>query len=136
MNVLILDDDIFNRRILCHALCLDGWNAMAFDENADVLGLIRQLDIGVLITDYDLKPMLTGLDVIETIRKAGISIPALILSGNVHRIDRHRAKRLNVSAIVEKPASFGALRKILSESVIAGRQLDDETPNADNFGTA
>jgi CheY-like chemotaxis protein len=116
MKVLLVDDEPMVRRVLAYALSLDGWEVFAHDQYADCPALIREHSIDVLLSDYSMD-QITGLDLIENLRNAGIEIPALILSANIYAIDRTRAKRLGVCEILSKPLNVKQLSRTLTQAV-------------------
>ena len=107
------------RLALGYALSVAGWEVFDRDQHADFPGLIREHDIDVVITDYRMGKV-TGLDLIEMMREAGLGIPALILSGNVYVIDRNRAKLLGVLEILTKPPNLKQLLRTLVNAVAGG----------------
>jgi DNA-binding NtrC family response regulator len=119
MKVLIIDDEPLVRTTLGYALSVAGWEVFDRDQHADFPGLIREHGIDVVITDYRMEKV-TGLDLIELMREAGLGIPALILSGNVNVIDRSRAKRLGVLEILSKPPNLKQLLRTLVNAVAVG----------------
>jgi DNA-binding NarL/FixJ family response regulator len=116
MKILIIDDEPGFRVCLAHALSASGWKVFDYDEHADFPALIREHDIDILVSDYRMAQV-TGLDLIENLRNAGIEIPALILSGSLHAVDSERAKRLGVKAMLQKPPKMTELRCALIEAV-------------------
>jgi DNA-binding NtrC family response regulator len=119
MKVLIIDDEPLVRATLGYALSAAGWEVFEHDQHADFPGLIREHGIDVVITDYRMGKV-TGLDLIEMMREAGLGIPALILSGNVYVIDRNRAKLLGVLEILTKPPNLKQLLRTLARAVAGG----------------
>jgi len=124
MKVLIIDDEPMVRLALGYALSVAGWEVFDHDQHADFPALIRQHGIDVVISDFKMAKF-SGLDLIETIRDAGIEIPILMLSANPYAIDRERAKRLRVFKIMEKPPDLRRLSKDLEEAVAAGSKSRD-----------
>jgi DNA-binding NtrC family response regulator len=116
MKVLLVDDELLVRRVLAYALSLDGWEVFAHDQYADCAALIREHSIDVLVSDYRMD-QITGLDLIENLRNAGIEIPVLILSANIYAIDSKRAKRLGVCEILSKPLNVKELSRKLTQAV-------------------
>ena len=119
MKVLIVDDEPLVRTVLGYALSRDGWEVFAHDQYADCPALIREHGIDVLVSDYGMA-QITGLDLIENVRNAGIEIPALILSANLYAVDGGRAKRLGVCGMVAKPPNLKQLNRTLIEAVAIG----------------
>ncbi len=104
------------RLCLAHALSASGWEVFDHDEHADFPALIQEHDVDILVSDYRMG-QITGLDLIENLRNAGIEIPALILSGSLYAIDSERAKRLGVRAMLQKPPKMTELSNALFEAV-------------------
>ena len=119
MKVLIVDDEPLVRCVLGYALSREGWEVFDHDQFADCPALIREHGIDALISDYRM-PGITGLDLIENLRNAGIDIPVFILSGNVYAIDRERAKLLGVREILAKPPNLKVLSRTLMRAVGKG----------------
>jgi len=112
------------RLALGYALSVAGWEVFDHDQYADCPGLIRQHSIEAVISDFRMEGI-SGLDLIENIRNAGIEIPILILSANPYAIDKERAKRLRVYEIVEKPPNIQRLCNTLEEAVAAGSKSEN-----------
>jgi len=120
MKVLIIDDEPMVRLSLGYALSLAGWEVFDHDQHADCPALIRAHGIEVLICDFHMAGI-SGLDLIEIIRRTRIEIPILILTANPYAVDRERARQLRVCAIVEKPPNLRRLCNMLEKAVAAGK---------------
>ena len=99
LKVLLVDDEDAVRCSLAYFISARGWQPFACDHHADVVALVREHHIDVALFDYRM-PRKTGLDMIENLREAGLTTPAVILSANTYSIDRDRAKRLEVFSIM------------------------------------
>ena len=121
LKVLLVDDEDAVRWSLAYFISARGWQPFAHDHQADVVALVRKHAIDVALFDYRM-PSVTGLDLIENLRDAGLRTPVVILSGNTYAIDRDRAKRLEVFHIMEKPPDLKKLTRVLVEAVASSRQ--------------
>jgi len=117
MKVLIVDDEPLVRKALDYAITYRGWTAYTQDERADCARIINELKIDVLLIDYHM-PAINGLDLIEGLRRTGITIPAIMLSANAHAIDETRAKQLGVFKILSKPPTLKELHGVLAKAVV------------------
>ena len=68
-----------------------------------------------IITDYHL-PGITGMDLIESLRKQGVATPAIIVSANGKDLIA-RASRAGVAAVLRKPMAAEALIQWLEQIV-------------------
>lgn len=117
MKVLIVDDEPLVRKALGYAITHRGWTAFAHDEHADCVQIIAEFGIDVLLIDYHM-PAINGLDLIEGLRSAGVTIPAVILSASAYAIDAVRAKRLGVFTILSKPPTLKELLGVLAKAIL------------------
>jgi CheY-like chemotaxis protein len=60
---------------------------------------------------------MTGLDVVEQLRRDGCLIPVVMMSGQTPIIDRTRAGRLDVTAILSKPFTMDELAAALRSAL-------------------
>ena len=99
--LLLVDDDPAIRTSLKFALEIEGY---AVETYADAESLAARQDLpdnGCLVVDYQL-PGMDGLELVETLRRRAILLPALLITTQPTRQVRLRARRAGVD-IVEKP---------------------------------
>lgn len=111
-SILVVDDDAALRAALSFALETEGLDVEAFESaEAALAAAPAQRDCFVL--DQRL-PGMSGLDLLEQLRRRGETAPAVLITSNPGALTRARAKASGVD-IVEKPLLEGMLtRKILS----------------------
>jgi DNA-binding response OmpR family regulator len=106
IRVLVAEDDALIRQIICRVLVEDG---IAVDAASDGEQAWDALNLGhydLLVTDNDM-PRLTGIKLIERIRKAGIGLPIIIESGSFAEENTHDYPCLQFAVVISKP--FGKL---------------------------
>lgn len=116
-SIVVVDDDAALRAALSFALETEGLDVEAFESAEAVLAAApAQHDCFVL--DQRL-PGMSGLDLLEQLRRRGETAPAVLITSNPGALTRARAMASGVD-IVEKPLLEGMLtRKILSLVQIA-----------------
>jgi FixJ family two-component response regulator len=67
---------------------------------------------GCLIIDQHM-PGISGLDVVDSLRKQGARIPTILISGRLVGSVRRRAARLGVRELLEKPVAAGRLVELI-----------------------
>jgi two-component system, OmpR family, response regulator len=108
MRVLLIEDDREAASFLCKALKESGHAAEHAADGESGLALAGEARFDVLIIDRML-PKRDGLNVIETIRKAGDKTPVLILSALSEVDDRVKGLRAGGDDYLTKPYSYSEL---------------------------
>jgi two-component system, LuxR family, response regulator FixJ len=98
--ICIIDDDEAVCGSLKLLIELGGFEACAFDSGP--LFLAQQGSIHGLILD-EYMPEMSGLEILEILRRRGSQIPAIIVTGRPSAAIRARARALGAFAILEKP---------------------------------
>ena len=100
-KVAIVDDDAGVRDSLRLLLEILGHPAETFESAAEFLKADLQ-NFPCLISDYNM-PFMTGLELAETLRAGGISIPILLITASPSLDVLARAAELGIDRVLEKP---------------------------------
>ncbi len=79
MRAIVIEDDLAIQKQIVERLQQEGFAVDSTDNGSEGLFLLREYPCDVAIIDLGL-PELSGLEVINTIRKEGSSVPILILT--------------------------------------------------------
>jgi two-component system response regulator FixJ len=71
---------------------------------------------GCLIVDIRM-PGMSGLDLLEELRRRGIVLPAIVITGHTDEGSLQRLSTLSVVGLLEKPFSLAQLRAMLARVV-------------------
>jgi two-component system, LuxR family, response regulator FixJ len=105
--VAIVDDDPAVRDSLRLLLELEGCAVQAFADAPSFLASgMRQF--ACLVLDHHM-PGITGLDMLDRMRKAGIAMPTMLITGAPSAAIAARAVALGVDHILTKPPDEAAL---------------------------
>jgi two-component system response regulator FixJ len=112
--ILLVDDDAAVRNALKFSLEMEGFSVRLYATPEALLAEEHLPDGGCLVIDYRM-PEIDGLELVERLRKRGVTLPVFIISGRVTRALRARALGLGVSDVLEKPLSdlVGSIRRVL-----------------------
>jgi two-component system response regulator FixJ len=116
--VFIVDSDGAVRRSLRFALGIDGFSVETFGDAETFLRMADPRSGACIVVDYNLKGM-NGVELIETLRKLGCPIPAILTVTNPSPALVRRVAAAGV-ALVEKPLLGSALLDSIREA-FAGR---------------
>lgn len=114
MKILIVDDVAAAHLLYKHALKNDKYEIFDAERGRDALSLISKTNLDLVILDLDL-PDMSGLEVLDEIRKSGNDVPVIILTayGVKEYVVKAAAKGVNYYLI--KPVELAFLRKRVEE---------------------
>ncbi|MCA3640300.1 MAG: response regulator [Methylobacterium sp.] len=120
-HILIVDEDPSIRESLCMALIDAGWKATGF-ETGEALMAARELAAGdCLLLDAYL-PGMSGLELLDQLRRAGNTTPAIIITGHSDVAIAVAAMKAGAFDFIEKPVRLPALLTCLERAREAGRE--------------
>lgn len=140
-NIIIVDDDQFQLKLLSHQLAMVGYeNVTAFDDGQTALDqmLGKVLDGTVIILDLNM-PNMDGLEFLERLKDSHFNGALLLVSGEDERVLQAAEKlagsyHLQVLGRLSKPVQQEQLQKYLNalsdnhKNAAAGPKLHNYTP--------
>lgn len=107
-TIAVVDDDEAVRHALKFALEFEGMQVLLYDS-ARALFADPEMDRhGCLVIDYRM-PEIDGLELVETLRGRGLTVPVIMITGRATNGLRARASQAGIASVLEKPLSDGAL---------------------------
>lgn len=105
-RLLIIDDEPTITASLQVILESIGYTVTVFTDSTEALKAVEQNphDIDIIISDYSM-PQMSGLEVAEKLREAGINIPTILTSGFLEDNIKERAQCLGITEFIAKPMS-------------------------------
>ncbi|TCV94037.1 two-component system chemotaxis response regulator CheY [Luteibacter rhizovicinus] len=89
-TVLIVEDDRNVLDITGFMLELAGYHVLTASNATDALSAVREHpDIGLVFTDVNMPGDMDGIEMLNELRRLGLSIPVLVVSGDVGGVE-HR----------------------------------------------
>jgi CheY-like chemotaxis protein len=111
-RVLLVEDDDLLRKSLSGFIGSLGYEVIAADSAEEALLLCQAGRVDLVLTDYRLLTM-NGIDLILNLRKSGLDVPCVLISGFLSDEDRKRALDIRVSDILRKPWDLPRLQDLL-----------------------
>ncbi|GJD92598.1 Transcriptional regulatory protein tctD [Methylobacterium hispanicum] len=102
MRILIVEDDAALARGVVASLRLSGFAVDHEASGADVLPLLRQEAYALVVLDLGL-PDRSGFEVLREIRRAGLTVPVMILTARAAVADRVTGLDLGADDYLAKP---------------------------------
>jgi two-component system, LuxR family, response regulator FixJ len=110
--ICIVDDDDAVADSLRALLETFGVNVLSYGSGSEFLADERHRAAGCLLIDQHM-PGISGLDIVEDLRKNGVQIPTILISGRLDDVTRQRATRLGVRELLDKPVAAGRLMQVI-----------------------
>jgi len=118
-TVHVVDDDAPLRRALQRLLGSVGFAVETFGTAEDFLAAKHVLPADCLVLDIHLGT-LSGFDVHDRLRAAGLSIPTVFITGHDDAVTRERARRVGAAGYVRKPFEEAALVAAIEGALARG----------------
>lgn len=116
--VLVVDDEEAVCDIIVDALHLAGYRTLRASDGASAMTITREQQPDLVILDVNM-PRMTGFEVIERMRQAGIMTPTILLTARHSREDTVTGLRLGADDYVKKP--FGLEELLLRVAAVLKR---------------
>jgi two-component system response regulator FixJ len=115
-TIYVVDDDAAVRDSLRLLLETHDRQVRDFASPGLLLQAARDMPAGCLVLDYQM-PTMTGLDLLAELRRRGIDMPAILITGRCDGTLKHRAAAAGVVGVLEKPFPDGTLLAMLSQAL-------------------
>ena len=130
-QILVVDDDSGVRELVGDVLELEGYQVTVAIDGLDALAHIRKRKFDLYVLDINM-PKIDGLVLLEKVRAAGDSTPALLLSARRVKDDVHTGFRTGADDYVTKPFSIEELA--LRVEAILRRTRNEQSANVVRCG--
>lgn len=111
-NLLVTDDDVAFRRVVCEGLSRRGFRVTEAGDGAEALDVMKRDEIHVALVDLHM-PRLTGLDVIRCLSETPESPPCVLMSAKLDDMIRAEAKRMRAFDVLSKPVRLQHLTEVI-----------------------
>ena len=130
-RILIADDDELIRHLMSIILSDAGFDANAAADGEQAWEALHQNHYDLLVTDNEM-PRLAGIELIERIRKEGMSLPIIVISGSASAETARDNPQLQIAAVLPKPFDVQELLPIVRTAL---RAAGEDTPQATSLST-
>lgn len=126
-NILVIDDDRNMAEVIAIMLEYEmGHNAITAFSGYDAMARLREIDIGIVITDLKM-PGMDGFALIELMRKRGLHIPTIVITAFHTLAEQEKAEQLHVFAYLTRPFDNDDLKEIIHRALEHQGQLRDQS---------
>lgn len=111
-QVLIVDDEVDMALAIKESLKRCGFKSVVYHNPVDVLSSLHLPDFSLIITDMKM-PKMDGIEFLQEIRKRGIFVPVIVITGYGTVENAVDAMKLGATDYIMKPFSFESLRRVI-----------------------
>jgi two-component system OmpR family response regulator len=113
-RVLIADDEPHVRELLRDFLAGQGYEVTAVATGAQALDAVRTFQPEVILVDM-LMPDLSGREVLRSLRRASVSLPVILISGNPDIVGE------GFFGVLRKPFNLREMAELVAAAAAQGR---------------
>ena len=115
-NILVIDDDHLNRKLISEALRKEGHRVVEACDGAIALEILQMLPFDLVITDF-VMPKLNGIKLVEHLHYLQPRLPIIFVTGYLSVISGKTILD-DVAEILPKPFELGVLRSTVQRLLI------------------
>ena len=117
-NILVIDDDPLNRRLLTATLERQGHQTSSAEDGKTALAMLAEDRPDVVLLDLVMRGMY-GLDVLEKLRQLDPSVKVVVVSADIQTSSQQLVGQAGAKAFITKPFDREEILGIL-DTVLAG----------------
>ncbi|MCL0030110.1 sigma-54 dependent transcriptional regulator [Thermodesulfovibrionales bacterium] len=127
-SVLIVDDEVDMALAIKESLKRSGFKSTVYCSPIDALSELNLKDFALVMTDMKM-PKMSGIDFLQEIRKKGITVPVIVITGYGTVENAVDAMKLGATDYIMKPFSFESLNMVIARILPAeGGDIVAESP--------
>jgi CheY-like chemotaxis protein len=113
-RVLVVDDEVHVRQVLRDFLTTVGNEVATAASGTEALELVPTFQPDVVLVDM-VMPGLSGVEVLDALRRAGVTVPVILISGHMIRMPE------GFFAMLRKPFDLRKLADVVTAAMAHGR---------------
>jgi len=119
LNILVVDDDIFIRKIVEDRLKMEGYTVTTAEDGEVGWEKFLESTYQLIITDINM-PKIDGIELLNKILATKIKIPAVVMSGELTETMEVLLKATGANDFLRKPFSVKELVDVVSSNLNQG----------------
>lgn len=120
MKVLVIDDEEGIREVLRDFLGVMGHEAHVASNGADGIRRFASERFDLVLTDLVMRPGISGIEVVEAVRRRDATVPIVVISGSADPLDEREIRGAGVLCL-PKPIAFNEFRQAVEAQALTAR---------------
>ncbi|MEM9446364.1 MAG: response regulator [Verrucomicrobiota bacterium] len=113
-KILIVDDSRTQRNWIKASIGEDGYDIKEAGNGSEALTLVEDEQFDLILCDLNM-PVMSGVDLMETMKARDISVPVIIITADIQDSTKKKCMDLSVKAFVNKPLKDDRLKNAVEE---------------------
>lgn len=113
-RILYVDDEPQLRKLGKMFLSRLGYDVVTAEDGTEAWSQLKEAHYNLLVTDHNM-PGLTGLELIMLVRRAGMRLPAILVSGTLKPREELDSSGAELAEFLAKPFTFGGLAQFVEQ---------------------
>lgn len=112
-TILIIDDEVLNRRVLRKILESDGFRVMEAENGRVAFDILKKKEPPIALALLDLSmPVMDGYELLEKLKQTGllVQVPVIVTTGNNQDDEEVKSLRYGASDFITKPYKVDVVR--------------------------
>jgi CheY-like chemotaxis protein len=115
-SLLIADDDIALRDTLCGVFEPRGFRTLAAADGDEALEIVRRESVHLVMTDLHM-PRMNGLEVLRRFKQLRLTIPSILLSGDLDETIEKAARQADAVSVLHKPVRVDEVTRVVRQAM-------------------
>ncbi|MFO7974444.1 MAG: response regulator [Candidatus Hydrogenedentota bacterium] len=133
-HVLVVDDEELMCSLLSSGLSNAGFLVTTAKDATEALALLADgaaapAPVDLLLTDFNM-PRLTGLDLVDAVRRSGVELPCFLMSGDTDESLAAKALSRGCAGFIGKPFKLPALVGHMRQALEPSTAPQEQAPMA------
>ena len=116
LNILVVDDDIFVRKIVEDRLNMEGYTVTTAEDGKAGWEKFLESTYQLVITDINM-PEINGIELLNKIIATKVKVPAVVMSSGLSKAMEEIVKATGANAFLHKPFSLKELLDVVSSNL-------------------
>ena len=115
-NLLVTDDDVAFRHVLCEGLQRRGFHVIEAGDGEEAIKKIDSVEVHLALVDVHM-PRVTGLEVMQRLTETPNSPPCVLMSAQLDDEIRREAERMRAYQVLSKPIRLTQLSDLVRRAL-------------------
>jgi DNA-binding response OmpR family regulator len=131
-RILVVEDNALIRRLNTEVLAYSGYQVDDAEDGATAWCAIQQESYDLIVTDNNM-PKMTGVELLQLLHEAHLSLPVIMATGTVPQDELDRYPWLQIDATLLKPYSYDELLATVKNVLHAANRNSGEFASPPNW---
>jgi signal transduction histidine kinase/DNA-binding response OmpR family regulator len=131
-NILVVEDNVINQRVITNILESLGFNVSIANNGKEAVGMYKNNTYPIILMDCQM-PVMDGFEATENILKINPNQKIVAFTANAHQADKDKCLNYGMVDFIQKPVNIEHLLSVLEKHISFCNNVFDEDCLLTNF---